>query len=883
MKIDTYKRAPGKTRRYSVALLGRLWRYLVITVLVINGALLALIIGHPESRSTITGVASEIYDYYQVKKITQQYPLFIKHALKGVINPNESLSIDIKHVDMQELEFMRQQAIAGNRDFKYVPATISNDNQQMRIRIRLKGDRTIHFESLDNASFRIETRGDNTLFGMKKFSLHKPRARNYVYEWIFLRWMEKEGIIAPRYKFIDVMLNGKNLGLYAMEEHYSKHLIEHYGFRDGPIIRFSEATFVRETAGQMAIAPFDEYWLQPENLPITNKAIQLLEAFRQGELPPSKVFDLDKMATFFAIGDVTGANHSAMQKSIRLYYNPITSRLEPIAFDGHFGIVGKPILSSEIGGQPSKPSDWIATAKDDWFPWFFNDITRSEPAFYAAYIQALKRFSDPDYIDAFFGGIDADLEQQLALIYQTFPLEDHIHFFGPGPFVFSKQPYYEAASHISQAFTQPRLLANLAHLDSNSIQIEVDALDKQLPILIESVDCAGTSIKPNETNRLLLFNTRQSGLNPNRYSFPIEPANAAMLADPACLSLNYKYPGDARLFSTRIYPWPRFDRSRISDVSRQSSNIERFDFLLLDDLEKTIQILPGEHILMTALIVPAGYRLLAGPGTRLQLDHAAMIYSHSPVEFIGTEQQPVVITTGDTSGQGIFVNNAKQTSKFEHVEISNLVYPSENDWSLTGSLNFYQSPVEFSRVLIKGSRSEDALNIIRSRFTLDQVSISDSVADAIDIDFGRGSIVNSTFMNIGNDAIDVSGSIINLSNITVDKAGDKALSTGEDSQVTGSKLDIRNAKVGIASKDNSTVTIDGLQVRQTEYAFAVYQKKPEYGPGFLNIKNLVHDQQGQFALVAGGSTFLLDGESIRANEADVELRLYGPDGASISE
>ena len=63
------------------------------------------------------------------------------------------------------------------------------------------------------------------------------------------------------------------------------------------------------------------------------KAISLLEGFRRRELKTSDVFDVKQMAKYFAVADLCGAEHATRWHNVRFYYNPVTSRLEPIGFD----------------------------------------------------------------------------------------------------------------------------------------------------------------------------------------------------------------------------------------------------------------------------------------------------------------------------------------------------------------------------------------------------------------------------------------------------------------------------------------------------------------------------------------------------------------------
>ena len=83
---------------------------------------------------------------------------------------------------------------------------------------------------------------------MKIFSIQHPRTRNYIYEWIFHQALKREGILSLRYKFINVTLNGQDLGVYALEEHFDKRLIEYNKYENlKPQMSFS-AKNIQEAA-----------------------------------------------------------------------------------------------------------------------------------------------------------------------------------------------------------------------------------------------------------------------------------------------------------------------------------------------------------------------------------------------------------------------------------------------------------------------------------------------------------------------------------------------------------------------------------------------------------------------------------------------------------
>ena len=43
------------------------------------------------------------------------------------------------------------------------------------------------------------------------------------------------------------------------------------------------------------------------------------------------------MGKIFAVADMVEAYHGALAKSVRIYYNPVSGKIEPISFDGHHG------------------------------------------------------------------------------------------------------------------------------------------------------------------------------------------------------------------------------------------------------------------------------------------------------------------------------------------------------------------------------------------------------------------------------------------------------------------------------------------------------------------------------------------------------------------
>lgn len=173
------------------------------------------------------------------------------------------------------------------------------------------------------------------------------------------------------------------------------------------------------------------------------------------------------------------------------------------------------------------------------------------------------------------------------------------------------------------------------------------------------------------------------------------------------------------------------------------------------------------------------------------------------------------------------------------------------------------------------NRSEDYLNLVHSEYELIDSNFISVHSDALDSDFSNGKISNSFFKNIGNDALDFSGSIADVSEIKIDGVGDKAISAGEISKIKGNNITISNAEIAITSKDLSEVIMNDIEIHNSSLGFAVFQKKPEYGPGFATINNLKLYSVDTTHLVELNSKLRFNQSEIMPKLVNVEGLLYG--------
>ena len=777
--------------------------------------------------------------------------------IKGLTGNPKQITIDIKHKHFQKLEYQRQIALAKNLLFvtedDYVPADIRYKDKILKVKMRLKGDHVDHLQG-KKWSFRIKIRGNETLFGMKQFSIHHPKTRSYISEWIFHQALKREDIISLRYKFIDVILNGKHLGIYAMEEHFEKRLVEHNQRREGPIVRFNENLLWNEIL-QIAKFPgaerngYGDYLASDIDAFHTKKilsdsasylqfikASSLLESFRRSKLKTNEVFDVHKMAAFFAITDMMCAFHGARWHNVRFYYNPVTSLLEPIGFDADGAGQIDSLCSTKAGIYINNNSGSMLHSCRPYYATLFND-----DVFFREYMTALERVSNPAYLDSFFSAIKDELENNLNILYREFPYYN-----------FKKHLLYQNQKYI-RAMLNPfkGLHAYFRASEKNRIQLDLGNI-QSFPIEVINVSYKDSIIFNPETKTLLPARLRSALVDYQTVSF-IFPEKFAwsktMIKD---IKVNYKLLGTSRLRHELVFPWPYLDHSSISkDFIRQPANLANLDSLIVDEKSKRILFKSGKWNLTENLIVPKGYTVIAGKGLKLDICNSAKILSYSPIAFIGSEENPILIYSSDSTGQGIVVMNAHKESLLKHVNFNNLANPSHSGWELTGAVTFHESPVVISHCQFMRNRSEDALNMVRSEFKIDNTLFSETASDAFDSDFSKGDIVDSSFISCGNNAIDVSGSVVNLKNVF-----------------------INGVEVAIASKDMSKITAKNVNIYNSKIGFAVFQKKSEFGPSSVTVNELNMSKIEIPYLIEDTSSMIVNGKQIKSDRKNIKEILY---------
>ena len=216
----------------------------------------------------------------------------------------------------------------------------------------------------------------------------------------------ESGIITTPYDFAQVYIDSVNMGIYAVEEHFTLKMLKLNKRKAGPILRFNEDIHWEEELQlndliikdsclgyngtgnfkSTKISLYDSYdYINKDS--IVMKAIDKLNNFRNNEIVISEHFDLNLWAKYFAICEVFGANHGTRWHNVRFYYNPETELIEPIGYDCGY-VSGKPILHEVFDDNEKEFSN------ERYLRMFFSDTV-----FMKRYITELRKINNIDYIE----------------------------------------------------------------------------------------------------------------------------------------------------------------------------------------------------------------------------------------------------------------------------------------------------------------------------------------------------------------------------------------------------------------------------------------------------------------------------------------------------
>lgn len=720
------------------------------------------------------------------------------------------------------------QGILIKTDDDFVKADVTTTDGLKRGKVRLKGDWLDHIFK-GKSSFRVQLKSTDNWQGMQVFSLQSPETRGMLNEWVYHELLGMADVLSPRYDFINFHYNEGKPMVYAYEEHFTKNLVENQLRREGPIIKFTEDRFwegmSRSIKNSRTMAGADNkesaFWkaqIKPfkENKTLANPNLKsafeiaqnLLQQYQYGTKKASEVFDIHRIAKYMAITDFLQATHAITWHNQRFYFNPVTNLLEPIGFDG-YGSTDAKDPNAMLHAQWVYQGKGVNTEPVDRL--FY------DPEFVTLYLKYLNQYSNQDFIKKLTAQLEEPLTAREAFLKTAYP-----------KYRFDRTRLMTRSNKIQarifpfensiQAFREPK------GKDSITVRLINTHI---LPLQIIETGSAQISNRIDTTQIGWVFPARE-GVIPE-YTVMTLPASAK--------SISYRMPGHDVVYTSPIAAWkaPEVQPPRQELLTSQHTPSPPYD--TYKEMKDVIHFVQDEYHIKHPIVIPKNKKVTFFAGTRIKFSEGGFLLSFSPVYIKGTEEKPVIFESLDKQSGALAVMQAPTPSTVSHAIFRNQNTISYKGWNLTGAVTFYESDVTIDAARFIDNLCEDGLNIVRSEFELSNSLFKGIYSDAFDADFCNGVVTKCGFEDIGNDALDFSTSKINITNCKMNTVGDKAISAGEQATINATHIDVEQSNIGFASKDNSVLSLDHVSVTSTSKGFTAYQKKPEFGPATIHLKN----------------------------------------------
>lgn len=870
------------------------------------------------------------------------HPVLAPRIEPGGSEPPLDLGLPVLELEIPEssalvLQRVRDTAmdrgIIVQTDADTVPAELVTGGQRLPVELRIKGDWTDHVEG-ERWSYRIRVQGGGTHEGMREFSIQAPSTRGYLWEWLTHEAGRREGLLAPRSTFVQVVQNGHAMGVYFLEEHFEKEMLEFQGRREGPIVRWDESTLWATLLAEGDIPGKGRRALPSEVLAPTltpvgaeaqaygekrlssteglasalNAALEQMKQLRalalleSPELDPlvvlqamqdlrgrtlEEVVQVERLGRLHALASLFQIEHGLAWHNLRFYRDPVLGRLEPILFD--------------MGAAESSSRDPVPLRAEDALTRAF----AASPRYVDALFEDLGRMIRSDWLDQLLDAVEPDARRFEAALARTgdlppgFALDDMAQRLRRQTVWLRHAILPTDPVHFEATYRQD----DPARPDSGVIEVRAWATTRS-PVALEGFRFSNGSVTP----AIACVGVESLGMHVRAgdvvlptdgrsivFRFPMDERLAHLervqkvtralreLAEQG-LSLDLDVQASWRLLAAdasqattllfrRQPPGPATgaDRPRAPSLAEA---LDRHPFLRYDPVHHELRVATGEWDVDGDLCLPDGVPLTIVAGTTLRFAPDALLLATAPLTFAGSPEAPIVLEphAGADRWRGVIVLEAGGRSEWQDVVVRRTDAVQRGGWIVTGGLTFYRSPLALLRCRIEGTWAEDGLNVFGADVRFTSTLFEGCVSDSFDGDFVTGEIVGCTFQDGQADGIDVSGSDVEIRDCRFLRLLDKGCSIGEDSRarIVGGECD--DVSVGVASKDRSEAIVEGLVLRNVRnYALAAFVKKPAYGPSRLVARDVRIEDAGRGrALAQTGCTVEIDGVTEPTQDVDVE-------------
>lgn len=694
----------------------------------------------------------------------------------------------------------------------------------------------------DKWSLDVTVQNGKTVLDMQSFALRSPALCGYLDGWLYAESLRQAGILAPRYTFANLVVNGDAWGVYALQEELSEAFLEAQGRENSSVLRLRNNALATPTAADFDLPVLAQMeWINDGTGEHAARAQALLNAFQEQSRPLSESVNAEQMGRYLAQADLWGAEQWDQWQEALYYYDPETDTLEPVG-------LARPVLHKN-------------GAFFDGLAWY-DALPVVE-----AYAQEALRISQPDYVETLRAERDDTFQRYYAALAQEFfP-------------AFLEPPW-------SRLRERQKLLSDILHPswtvraiegkrgESPEVEIRVANL-LRYPVVLDQVRLGDQAIEiqpawvPQEDRSLVYLEAANVVLRAAREQLPRYirlwiPATA-LPAGPGKLELVTHLVGLEQEIIVGLLPPPLTQLPETSHTAVPSLQeaLAQHPFLSLSAEPGFLDIAPGTWHVEGDLVLPDGLGLRAVGPTTLTFDPEALLVSSGPLHLQGTEDRTIRLLPSKRDWGGVVVSNASRSTEpsiLLDVEIQ----------STTQGITFYQSPVILDRCRVSGSTARHALQVVQSDFYLSNCEFAYASRHAFGATLARGQVWRSAFHNAIGYGIDLVESAATVSDVTLQRIYDRALSADRNSQVVVHGIRTRDTGIAVASTSASFIVLDDARFAQTWTAGLATYAPDWASTASIHASQVVFEDESTKTLALGSGKVRLDGLAVPADTFGAE-------------
>jgi len=769
--------------------------------------------------------------------------LFFSQSPKLDVSPSktldkfipQTLELQIPEVNFKKIKAKREEALERGLLFSSSEDTVDGSlrisDETKPIRLRLKGDLLDHLQG-DKWSYRIQLKNGQEWNHMQTFSIHNSGARSHLAEWLLLQLFRQEGIMTPNYDFVHVEENGSDKGVYAYEQFFDNSLLQQNQRPIGPILKHADDAYWENV--QKNITPF--YWTKVADVELMNtenkndpsfmvsfqQAKSKLQGYLDGNVQLEDVFDVDKLAKYYALMEISHAYHAQQLTNIRFYYNPLTAKLEPIAYDC-FG-TSLPAVTKDWSAagegqlQHSKPRQDYPNGGVYMYKLFQDSMMT------ARYLEQLYHYSSEEFINQTKNDWQSGINQREKFIQTDKAYQDYS---------FSFDELFKKAK-----WTRQKLLPLPAY--SLNIQVKLASRGKLV--------CSSYHYFPIELVGLgdeVMEQQFSSPIYLGAYHPDHAPDSKVINNPNNYRRVYFKTIGIDSIFTEEI--------NRLSLIP-QKLDINKGDLSFIDKYEcikmngTNIEFGPCNIALKETVLIPKEYSISIKAGTVIQLLSGVNLISFSPINANGSKTE--LIRIEGANNNGILLSQADSKSRFNHVVFNGLGQIADLEYQSNSAVTIYKSDVDFYHTEITNSESKNALSVQHSTFNILDFKIEGSPGNGIALAYSSGKISELTIENVNSDGMQLYGTSVRIDNASFDFIKGTAINSDQSTSTELSSIEVNDCYRAFKITD-SQLNVDAIRIENVEEGIYAVDQNEAVGLTYTNAVMV----NVQYPYLIGGKDF----------------------------